>query len=87
LGKEIEFGAILVHVKNSSQASDTKDVGRELFATSVFQHWNEKDQKIPFFPIVLELGLSRVGKKKPRSIPSEDKVDFLEVSFTRDLRS
>jgi hypothetical protein len=48
-GKEIEFGATLVQVKNCLKAIDAKDTGRKLFVTSVFKHSGEEYQNIPLF--------------------------------------
>jgi hypothetical protein len=85
-GEEIEFGAILVQVKNCLQASDTKHVGRKLFVSSVFQHWDENDQDIPIFRVVLELGLSRANKE-PESFPMPKRVDLVDVRVSRDKSS
>jgi hypothetical protein len=54
---QIEFGAIIVQVKNYLQASDTKDIGRKFLVSSVFKHWEENYQDIPILRVVLELGL------------------------------
>jgi hypothetical protein len=83
-GKEVKFGAILVLVKNGLQASDAKDVGRKLFTSSAFKHWDKREKKIPVFRVVLERGLCRANKQKSQSIPMEDQVELLEVSVTRD---
>jgi hypothetical protein len=82
-GEDVKFGAILIQVKNCLQTSDVKDVGRKLFASFVFKHWEEEQQNIPLFRLVLELGLSR-GKKSPKAFPVKDKADLIEVSVTRD---
>jgi hypothetical protein len=82
-GEEIKYGAILVQVKNCVQASDTKDLGRKLFASYVFKQWTEVERKIPFFRVVLELGLSRVNKK-PSNIPVFGRVDLITVSVEED---
>jgi hypothetical protein len=81
-GEDIEFGAILVQVKNRLQHSNAKDVGKKLFASNVFKHWNKEDLKIPLFRIVLELGLSRANKK-PKSIPMVGTVGLFGVRVTR----
>jgi hypothetical protein len=83
-GGEIKFGAIVVQIKNWLEASDTKQIGQKLFVSSVFEHWDERDHKIPFFGLVLELGLSLASKIKPRSIPMANEVDLVAVSVTRD---
>jgi hypothetical protein len=82
--EDIKFGAILVQVKNYWEASDAKDVGRKFLGASLFEHWGEKDPIIPFFRVVLELGLCRANTKKLQSLPLENMVDLLEVCVTLD---
>jgi hypothetical protein len=74
--EDMEFGAILVQVKNRLSHSDVKDVGRKLFVSSVFKHWKKEEQNIPVFLVVLELGLSRAHKNH-QPIPNPEKVDLV----------
>ena len=81
--QEIKFGAILVQVKNCLGASDPRDVGVKLFASYVFRKWSEEELNIPFFRVVLELGLSR-ARQKPSSIPTKNTAELVEVLVQRD---
>jgi hypothetical protein len=75
----INYGAILVQVKNCVPASDTKDLGRKLFASFVLKQWTEEERNMLFFRVVLELGLTRANKK-PSNIPVLGRVDLITVS-------
>ena len=82
--EDIKIEAILVQDKNYLHARDAKDIGMKLSASSYFQHWDEEDETIPLFWVVLELGSSRRTNKKPSSIPMTNSVDLVEVRVTRD---
>ena len=45
----------------------------------MFKQWTEEERKIPFFPVVLELGLNHVNKK-PSNNPVLGRVDLITVS-------
>ena len=47
----------------------------------MFHHWNGEEQNVPFFRVVLELGLSRANKK-PSFIPMKKAADLVEVEIT-----
>jgi hypothetical protein len=44
-GKETIVGAIIIQVKKCLNANDAKEVGRKLFASYVFKHWDHEENK------------------------------------------